>query len=482
MKPKALFFHFKNIAKLFLLLSALAFADEGDTLKIDLQNEQGTTSVEISEVPDARAAIDRMLLEIDSLQETTEIIVASDLGNENVLTREALLTNQNTANRLSFLPMGLTQKIAAIETLSTMNERYPQLKEKTRAHLDEAEKIYREKEEEYKRLRLPITLVKMAGVGVANFFIYYKQFNYAFLPTVLWAASTAAMAGSFQWKAPEINNDYRAITDAFFSSFENLKKYAVPENDTSSGLYKIRHQIVKRLSVIGIGGGTITTLYHLLGSFAFFTIGLTLAPQTLLETINHFGFHFTHLSPEAIGVGFAINTVFSSVKEILVDVVPSCLFSKSLKNRNISESQKRIAMMWGSAAIGGLGTIGVMASQLIPSATLKVTVTLITSLGAAYVLHHYALKEIFSAEFRKEIWEDFKQSPSEFFISRLTRLFRKKHEIPNSTPSDQRHDSAPSVKNKSSTEKPKMSRCRIYLIRNTPRTFIYESFQKLRTR
>jgi hypothetical protein len=58
-----------------------------------------------------------------------------------------------------------------------MNERYPQLKEKTRAHFDEAEKIYREKEEEYKRLRLPITLVKMAGVGVANFFIYYKQFN-----------------------------------------------------------------------------------------------------------------------------------------------------------------------------------------------------------------------------------------------------------------------------------------------------------------
>lgn len=416
---------------LYTSLTFTAFTQniEKVTLQIPIANSSETLKIEISKVPDIESALLQIEKEAVELSHSTDIIIANDFNLENKSLRQELNNNP----RFSFIPLNLKEKIAAVESVQEISNlyshnRYERLPEIVEAH-------YKQKKLSYQKLRTPITLIKSLGVGIANFALYYSKFDYHFIPAFLWALSTASEAAAFQWKAPEINNDYRIITDAFFKKFDFLKSYAVPEFDDGSGRYKIRHRIVKNLGVMFIGGWSVTNLYHFISTVSMFTILASFNPSTLLNIINEqsqiFGVQFNNLSLQAIGVGFLVNQFTSSIKELLSDVAPSCLLSSRLQK--LSPENKQIAMAIGSALIGGLATILVSASQFLPYQGIKEVIFTLTLAGAGYSTYKYALKDIFSEKFLEEISNDFNSKIAKYLLKNVRKKniqTKKTPEIP----------------------------------------------------
>ncbi len=384
-------------------------------LEIPAQNSTSLQKVEISKAPDLESALFQIETEVESLAKTTDIIIAHDFDPD----KNSHLKDIDNNPRYSLLPLRLREKVAAVETVQEISKIYRDKRYEVLPQI--IEQYYKEKEFSYQKLRTPITIVKSLGVGVANFALYYSKFDNQFIPAFIWAVTTAAQSAAFQWKAPEINHDYRIITDAFFNKFEVLKKFAVPEFDDGSGRYKIRHRIVKNLGVILIGGWSVTNLYHLIGTISMFTILGSINSTTLLEIINEqseiLGIHFQNLTLQAIGVGFLVNQFISSLKELLSDVAPSCLLSSQLQR--LSPENKRIAMALGSAFIGGMATILVSASQFLHFQGIKEIIWTLTLSGAAYSTYKYALKDFFSHEFIKEIEQDFRIKIGKYFLKKI---------------------------------------------------------------
>ncbi len=443
-----------------LTLAAYAENIEKVTLEIPHKNSRDILSVEISKVPDLESALLQIEKETNELSPATNIIIANDFDIEETSLPEKLKTHPQYA----LIPLNIKEKITALETIQEIEKLYPDKRYEDFPLL--IEEHYKKKELSYKKLRTPITLIKSIGVGVANFALYYSKFDYYFIPAFIWALSTASEAAAFQWKAPEINNDYRIITDAFFKKFSILKPYAVPEFDDGSGRYKIRHRIVKNLGVIFIGGWSVTNIYHLISTASMFTILATFNPTTLLKIINEqsslFGIHFNDLSLQAVGVGFLVNQFTSSIKELLSDVAPSCLLSSRLQK--LSPENKQIAMAIGSALIGGLATTLVSASQFLHYQGIKEIIWTLTIAGASYSTYKYALKDIFSEKFLEEISNDFN---SKIAKKLLTYIKDRKN---NSIKPQSIQESAQTA-NTPKLQKPKES-CRLLLITGAPKRFL----------
>lgn len=439
--------HFtKIILYTFFGIATYAQNIEKIKLEIPLKNLASPLEIEISKVPDLQSALIQIEKEAQQLSESTDIIIANDFDLEKNPISKDLQKNP----RYSLLPLHLKEKITAVESIEELkklysDKRYEALPSQIEAH-------YKNKEISYNKLRTPITLVKSVGVGVANFALYYSKFDNHFIPSFIWALTTAAQAAAFQWKAPEINNDYRIITDAFFNKFEVLKRFAVPEFDDGSGQYKLRHRIVKNLGVIFIGGWSVTNLYHFLSTAFMFSILANSNPSTLLNIVNEqsevLGMHFQSLTLQALGIGFLINQFTSSIKELLSDVAPSCLLSSQLQK--LSPENKQIAMAIGSALIGGLATILVSASQFLPYQGVKEIIWTLSFSGAAYSTYKYALKDFFSENFLREISQDFN-----FKFSKLTLNKTRKSES-----------------TKENSKKTLKKRCRILLITHPPKGYL----------
>lgn len=433
-----------------IFLSTACFAQDIEKIKLEilLKDSSPALEVEISKVPDLESALIQIEKEASQFSDNTDIIIANDLG----LEKNPIFQKLQNSSRYLLLPLHLKEKIAAVETIEELKElhadnRYEALPSQILEH-------YKNIEISYDKLRTPITLIKSVGVGVANFALYYSKFDSHFLPAFIWAFSTAAQAAAFQWKAPEINNDYRIITDAFFNKFEVLKRFAVPEFDDGSGRHKIRHRIFKNLGVIFIGGWSVTNLYHFLSTAVMFSILADHKPTTLLNIINEqshvLGVHFQSLSLQALGIGFLVNQFSLSLKELLSDVAPSCLLSHHIQK--LSPENKRFAMATGSAFIGGLATILVSASQFLPYQGVKEVIWTLTLSGAAYSTYKYALKDIFSAKFLKEISEDFNFKFGNFIL-----------------------DKANEIKKETTSKKLKKT-CRLLLISSPPKGFLSSLF------
>ncbi len=399
----------------FLNITAFTQTVEKIGLEIPLQNSKDSLKIEISKVSDLETALVQIEKEAQELTETTDIIIANDFG----LEKNPLSTHLQNNDRFSLIPLKLKEKVAAVETIEELKKLYPDKRYETLPSV--IEQHYKNKRISYEKLRAPVTLIKSVGVGVANFALYYSKFDNHFIPAFIWALTTATQAAAFQWKAPEINNDYRIITDAFFNKFEGLKRFAVPEFDDGSGRFKIRHRIVKNLGVMFVGGWCVTNLYHFLSTAVMFSILANSNPSTLLNIVNEqsqiLGIHFQSLTLQALGVGFLVNQFTSSIKELLSDVAPSCLLSSQLQK--LSPEKKQIAMAIGSAFIGGIATILVSASQFLLYPGIKEAIWTLTLSGAAYSTYKYALKDFFSEKFLKEISNDFDNKFAKYFLSKI---------------------------------------------------------------
>jgi hypothetical protein len=445
-----------------LTLAAYAENIEKVTLEIPTKSSRDPLIVEISKVPDLESALLQIEKETHELSSATNIIIANDFNLEETELPEKLRAHP----RYDLIPLNLKEKIAATETIQEIEKLYPDKRYEEFPLL--VEDHYKKKELSYKKLRTPVTIIKSIGVGVANFALYYSKFDYHFIPAFIWALSTASEAAAFQWKAPEINNDYRIITDAFFKKFSILKPYAVPEFDDGSGRYKIRHRIGKNLGVIFIGGWSVTHLYHFVSTASMFSILAAFNPTTLLNVINEqsslFGIHFNDLSLQAISVGFLVNQFISSIKELLSDVAPSCLLSSRLQK--LSPENKQIAMAIGSALIGGLATTLVSASQFLHYQGIKEVIWTLTITGAGYSTYKYALKDIFSEKFLEEMSSDFN---SKIAKKLLTYLKDRKNNLINTQSNQSANKPQPQP------QKTKES-CRLLLVTSAPKRFLTGGF------
>lgn len=442
-------------------LTFAAYAQNIEKVTLEIPNSsRKPLRVEISKVPDLESALLQIEKEAIELYSAAKIVIANDFNLEETALPEKLRAHP----RYALIPLNLKEKIAAIETVQEIKKLYPDKKYEDFPLL--VEEHYKKKELSYKKLRTPVTIIKSIGVGVANFALYYSKFDYHFIPAFVWALSTASEAAAFQWKAPEINNDYRIITDAFFKKFSILKPYAIPEFDDGSGRYKIRHRIIKNLGVIFIGGWSVTNLYHFISTASMFSILATFNPTTLLNIINEqsslFGIHFNDLSLQAVGVGFLVNQFSSSIKELLSDVAPSCLLSSRLQK--LSPENKRITMAIGSALIGGLATTLVSASQFLHYQGIKEVIWTLTIAGAGYSTYKYALKDIFSEKFLEEISSDFN---SKIAKKLLTYVKDRK----NISRAFQNIQESVQAANAPKPQKTKES-CRLLLITGAPKRFL----------